>query len=73
MCVCVYMYMYIYMYIYIYIWPHENISSSTPPFLFKQSTTAPSYARSLIEDQTKQMMSYAKFLLHCHRYVLSKA
>ena len=30
------------------------------------------FMRSLIEDQTKQMMSYPEFLVHCHRFVLSR-
>ena len=28
--------------------------------------------RSLVEDQTRQMMAYTEFLTHCHRYILSK-
>ena len=28
--------------------------------------------RSLIEDQTRQMMAYTEFLTHCHRFILSK-
>ena len=31
------------------------------------------FLRCLVEDQTKQMMSYGDFVMHCHRYVLSKA
>jgi len=30
------------------------------------------FQQALIEDQTKQMMSYPEFLTHCHRYILSK-
>jgi len=28
--------------------------------------------RALVEDQTKQMMSYPEYVVHCHRYILSK-
>lgn len=28
--------------------------------------------RTLVEDQTRQMMAYTEFLTHCHRYILSK-
>jgi len=38
----------------------------------KQGDGDSSFVRSLIEDQTKQMMSYPEFLVHCHRYVLSR-
>ena len=30
------------------------------------------FQQALIEDQTKQMMSYPEFLTHCHRFVLSR-
>ena len=38
----------------------------------KQGDGDAGMVRSLVEDQTKQMMSYAEFLVHCHRYVISK-
>ena len=38
----------------------------------KQGQADGPFLRALIEDQTKQMMSYPEFLVHCHRYVLSK-
>jgi protein transport protein SEC24 len=28
------------------------------------------FSRALVEDQTKQMMSYPEFMVHCHRYIL---
>jgi len=31
-----------------------------------------SLQRALVEDQTRQMMAYAEFLNHCHRFVLSR-
>lgn len=41
--------------------------------VLKQGLNDAPFLRGLVEDQTKQMMSYPEFLLHCHRYVLSKA
>jgi len=41
--------------------------------ILKQGLNDAPFLRGLVEDQTKQMMSYPEFLLHCHRYVLSKA
>jgi len=38
----------------------------------KQGDGDSGFLRSLIEDQTKQMMSYPEFLVHCHRFVLSR-
>jgi len=45
----------------------------TPLRVLVQGTSDTPFVRALIEDQTKQMMSYPEFLLHCHRYILSKA
>jgi len=45
----------------------------TPLRVLVQGTSDAPFVRALIEDQTKQMMSYPEFLLHCHRYILSKA
>lgn len=38
----------------------------------KQGEGDAAFIRGLIEDQTKQMMSYPEFLVHCHRFVLSR-
>lgn len=38
----------------------------------KQGHGDAAFMRALVEDQTKQMMSYPEFLVHCHRYILSK-
>ena len=38
----------------------------------KQGDNDGAFVRCLIEDQTKQMMSYPEFLVHCHRFVLSR-
>jgi len=38
----------------------------------KQGADDAPFARALVEDQTKQMMGYAEFLVHCHRYILTK-
>jgi len=38
----------------------------------KQGHGDASFMRALVEDQTKQMMSYPEFVVHCHRYILSK-
>lgn len=38
----------------------------------KQGDSDGGFVRNLIEDQTKQMMSYPEFLVHCHRFVLSR-
>lgn len=38
----------------------------------KQGEGDGAFIRSLIEDQTKQMMSYSEFLVHCHRFILSR-
>ena len=40
--------------------------------VLKQGEGDASFQQVLIEDQTKQMMSYPEFLAHCHRYMLSK-
>ena len=41
--------------------------------VMKQGEGDAPFLRCLVEDQTKQMMSYGDFVMHCHRYVLSKA
>jgi len=41
--------------------------------VMKQGDGDAPFLRCLVEDQTKQMMSYGDFVMHCHRYVLSKA
>ena len=38
----------------------------------KQGHADGAFVRALVEDQTKQMMSYNEFMVHCHRYVLSR-
>jgi len=38
----------------------------------KQGEGDAAFMRALIEDQTRQMMAYAEFLGHCHRFILSK-
>ena len=43
-----------------------------PLRVMKQGTDDAPFARALVEDQTKQMMGYAEFLVHCHRYILTK-
>lgn len=43
-----------------------------PLRVVKQGDRDGVFMRCLIEDQTKQMMSYSEFLLHCHRFVLSR-
>ena len=40
--------------------------------MLKQGEGDLPFQQALIEDQTKQMMSYPEFLTHCHRYILSK-
>jgi len=40
--------------------------------VLKQGEGDAGFQQVLIEDQTKQMMSYPEFLAHCHRYILSK-
>ena len=40
--------------------------------VLKQGEADAPFQQQLIEDQTKQMMSYPEFLAHCHRYMLSK-
>ena len=40
--------------------------------VLKQGEGDLAFQQALIEDQTKQMMSYPEFLAHCHRYILSK-
>ena len=43
-----------------------------PLRMLKQGDNEHNFLRCMIEDQTKAMMSYPEFLVHCHRYVLSK-
>jgi len=43
-----------------------------PLRVVKQGVADAPFVRALVEDQTKQMMSYAEYIAHCHRYVLSK-
>jgi len=38
----------------------------------KQGDGDGGFVRCLVEDQTKQMMSYPEFLVHCHRFVLNR-
>ena len=38
----------------------------------KQGEGDSGFMRGLVEDQTRQMMAYAEFLAHCHRFILSK-
>ena len=43
-----------------------------PLRVLKQGEGDVGMQRALVEDQTRQMMAYTEFLLHCHRYILSK-
>lgn len=43
-----------------------------PLRVVKQGHADAAVVRSLVEDQTKQMMSYPEYVVHCHRYILSK-
>jgi len=43
-----------------------------PLRVVKQGDGDGGFLRCLVEDQTKQMMSYTEFLVHCHRFVLSR-
>jgi len=42
-----------------------------PLVIAKQGHGDAPFQRALVEDQTKQMMSYSEYLVHCHRYILS--
>ena len=41
-----------------------------PLRVIKQGSSDGDFSRALVEDQTKQMMSYSEFMVHCHRYIL---
>ena len=43
-----------------------------PLRVLKQGEGDAAFSGGLVEDQTKAMMSYAEFLLHCHRDIISK-
>jgi len=43
-----------------------------PLRVLKQGHADGAMLRALVEDQTKQMMSYNEFMVHCHRYILSR-
>jgi len=51
----------------------QHTATWMPLRVLKQGVNDAPLVRALVEDQTKQMMSYPEFMLHCHRYVLSKA
>ena len=42
-----------------------------PLKIVKQGEGDGGFLRGLVEDQTRQMMAYAEFLAHCHRFVLN--
>ena len=42
-----------------------------PLKIVKQGDGDGGFLRGLVEDQTRQMMAYAEFLAHCHRFVLN--
>jgi len=41
-----------------------------PLRVIRQGSCDGDFSRALIEDQTRQIMSYDEFLVHCHRHIL---